>query len=273
MGATWKSWGFLAAAAAALAVIAGASAVFTSSAAPQAPAIRSAYERPTSTPFPAGNPYSEAKAELGRLLFFDPRVSGAENMSCATCHNPGLGWTDGLPKAIGAGARKLERHSPTILNLAWGEPLMWDGRSADLEEQAGGPIAAMAEMNQSWPALEAKLVTIPGYRRLFDAAFPGEGINQRTIAKAIATFERTVVSAEAPFDRWIAGDETAISQSAERGFALFNGKGHCAACHSGWRFTDDSFHDIGLADADIGRGKLRPQLPLMQHAFKTPGLR
>src|SRR5579864_5677129 len=119
MGATWKSWGFLAAAAAALAVIAGASAVFTSSAAPQAPAIRSAYERPSSTPFPAGNPYSEAKAELGRLLFFDPRVSGAENMSCATCHNPGLGWTDGLPKAIGAGARKLERHSPTILNLAW----------------------------------------------------------------------------------------------------------------------------------------------------------
>ena len=175
--------------------------------------------------------------------------------------------------AIGVGGRRLNRRSPSLLNLAWGTPLMWDGRFADLEHQVAGPVTAPAEMNQTMPALAAKLGALPGYRRLFDSAFPGEGITEKTITQAIATFERGIVSGKAPFDRWIAGDESAISESAERGFTLFNGKGRCVQCHSGWRFTDDSFHDIGLPDDDLGRGRLRPNVPLLQHAFKTPGLR
>jgi cytochrome c peroxidase len=150
---------------------------------------------------------------------------------------------------------------------------MWDGRAGSLEEQAVGPMQAPAEMNQTMPRLIALLQSIPGYREAFEAAFPGEPISAKTIAKAIATFERTVTSGEAPFDRWIAGDETAVSEPARRGFVLFNTSGHCAACHSGWRFTDDSFHDIGLADDDLGRGTIIEGVEPLQHAFKTPGLR
>ena len=119
----------------------------------------------------------------------------------------------------------------------------------------------------------ARLKAIPEYAPLFEAAFPGQGISPETIARAIATYERTVVSGRAPFDRWIEHDEKAISESAKRGFALFNGKAQCSNCHSGWNFTDDSFHDIGLPDADIGRGKFMGNVVKMQHAFKTPGLR
>ncbi len=235
--------------------------------------LKATYRRPTAIPFPQDNPSSDFKVELCRSLFFDPRVSGAGNVSCATCHNPALGWSDGLPLGIGANGQKLERRSPSILNLAWGTPLMWDGRFATLEEQALGPMLAPAEMGQTMPALLAKLGAIPGYGRMFDLAFPDEGMSAKTIAQAIATFERTIVSATAPFDRWIDGDESAISDTAKRGFELFNGKAHCGACHSGWRFTDDSFHDIGLKSDDPGRGKIKANLPLMQHAFKTPGLR
>jgi cytochrome c peroxidase len=233
--------------------------------------LKASYRRPGQVPFPADNPQSDFKIELGRSLFFDPRVSGAGNISCATCHNPALGWGDGLPVGIGAGG-KLGRRSPSILNLAWGTPLMWDGRFATLEEQVLGPMTAAAEMNQTLPALVARLGAIPGYKRMFDLAFPDEGMSVKTIAQAIATFERTIVSAKAPFDRWIDGDDSAINDAAKRGFELFNGKARCAACHSGWRFTDDSFHDIGLKSEDPGRGKIK-NLPLMQHAFKTPGLR
>ena len=235
--------------------------------------LRASYRRPTAIPFPPDNPYSDAKATLGRALFFDPRVSGAGNIACATCHNPGLGWSDGLPVGIGAGGAKLARHSPSIVDAAWREALAWDGRFDTLEHQAAGPIEAPTEMNQSMAVLARKLAAMPGYRRLFDAAFPEEAIDGTAITRALATFERTVVSGPAPFDRWIAGDDTAIDDAAKRGFALFNGKGHCAACHSGWRFTDDSFHDVGLPGADIGRGKIMLTIPIMQHAFKTPSLR
>jgi cytochrome c peroxidase len=150
---------------------------------------------------------------------------------------------------------------------------MWDGRAGSLEEQALGPIRADVEMNLPVEQLMAKLQAIPEYAPLFQTAFPKEGMKPETIAKAIATYERTVVSGRAPFDRWIEGDTKAISEEAKRGFVLFNTKGACANCHSGWNFTDDSFHDIGLASADIGRGKILPGIAKMQHAFKTPGLR
>ncbi|MGH9204733.1 MAG: cytochrome-c peroxidase, partial [Vicinamibacterales bacterium] len=118
-----------------------------------------------------------------------------------------------------------------------------------------------------------RLKAIGEYVALFNTAFPGEGITPKNIAKAIATYERTVISGRAPFDAWIDGDERAISEAAKRGFTLFNTKAQCNECHSGWNFTDDSFHDIGLAGDDIGRGKQLPNIVKMQQAFKTPGLR
>ncbi len=240
---------------------------------PDLAALKARYARPAQIPYPADNPYSAVKSELGRTLFFDPRLSGPSTMSCASCHNPSLSWGDGLPNGIGSAANKLGRRSPTILNLAWASAMGWDGRADTLEQQAVGPIQAPGEMNQSMPKLLTTLATIPGYRDAFEAAFPGEPVSEKTIGKAIATFERSVVSAKAPFDRWIDGDETAIPEAAKRGFVTFNTKANCAACHSGWRFTDDSFHDIGLPDADLGRGKIVEGVDLLMHAFKTPGLR
>jgi cytochrome c peroxidase len=178
-----------------------------------------------------------------------------------------------LPKGVGHGSKEVGRRTPTILNMAWGALYFWDGRAESLEEQALGPIAAPGEMNLPLDRMVAKVKSIPGYKPMFEAAYPGEGISEKVVGKAIATFERTVVSGTAPFDKWIAGDESAISESAKHGFDLFNTKANCAKCHTGWNFTDDGFHDIGMADADIGRGKHLPQLESMQHAFKTPTLR
>ncbi len=118
-----------------------------------------------------------------------------------------------------------------------------------------------------------RLSSLPQYNQLFDAAFPGEGLNVETLAKALATYERTIVSGRAPFDAWINGDEDAIPEEAKRGFAIFNTTGHCSSCHEGWNFTNDGFHDIGLAGADAGRGLLMPRVVKINHAFKTPGLR
>jgi len=234
--------------------------------------LKAGYARPSAIPFPADNPYSAAKAELGRMLFFDPRLSGANYISCASCHNPGLSWGDGLPRGIGHGMSTLARRSPTLLNLAWAELLMWDGRKVGLEDQALGPMSAPAEMHQDLDKLVDKLSPIEGYRRAFAELFPGDGMTIETLAKALATYERTIVSGAAPFDRWIAGDETAIPEAAKRGFVVFNAKGNCASCHTGWNFTDNGFHDIGLPDPDLGRGAIVP-LPSMQHAVKTPTLR
>jgi cytochrome c peroxidase len=231
------------------------------------------YARPAALPFPADNAHTTEREELGKTLFFDPRLSGSEWISCASCHNPALSWGDGLPRAIGHGMKVLGRRTPTILNLAWAESLFWDGRAGSLEEQALGPIQAEGEMNLPLDQMVKKVAGIPGYRDMFAQAYPGEGITKDTVAKAIATFERTAVSAQSPFDRWIAGDRTAVSESAKRGFAVFNEQGRCSQCHSGWRFTDDSFHDIGLPDGDIGRGKFLPDVVKAQYAFKTPGLR
>lgn len=236
-------------------------------------ALKQKFHRPASIPFPKDNPYTDAKAELGHALFFDPRLSGANTMSCASCHNPALGWKDGLSLGVGHDAKKLGRATPTVLNLAWADLLMWDGRKADLEDQATGPIESEAEMGQPVPALLAELAEIPGYRKMFRDAFGRDEITKENLSKAIATFERTLVSNKAPFDRWIDGNQAAISESAKRGFVTFNGKGNCAACHSGWRFTDDGFHDIGLKSADVGRGGQVPGEPSLRHAFKTPTLR
>jgi cytochrome c peroxidase len=235
--------------------------------------LKPQYRRATSIPFPQQNPYTAEKVTLGKKLFFDSRLSAANLLSCASCHSPAYGWGDGQPKGVGHGMKQLARRSPTIVNVAFGQIFMWDGRASSLEEQALGPISTEAEMNLPIDRLIEKLQGIPEYLPLFRAAFPKEGLTPASIAQAIATYERTVVSGPAPFDAWIEGDETAISDAAKRGFELFNHKAACAACHSGWNFTDDSFHDTGLADQDMGRSKIVPGVLKMQHAFKTPGLR
>ena len=237
-------------------------------------ALKEKYQRPAEIPFPKSDPYSEAKAKLGRMLFFDPILSGSQVRSCANCHNPALSWGDGLPRAIGEGQQSLPLRSPTLLNIAWIPKLGWDGHFRDLESVAFGPITAASNMNLPEPVLIERLSAVPGYVYAFQSAF-GEGpITRRKVELALATFERSIVSGEAPFDRWIGGDEAAISNAAKRGFNLFNGKANCAACHSGWAFTDGSFHDIGTAKGDdLGRGKLFPTSVKLRYAFKTPTLR
>src|SRR5262245_7499099 len=235
--------------------------------------LRHDYKRPDTISFPADNPYTIAKVALGKTLYFDTRLSRATVQSCASCHSPSYGWGDGQPKGVGDQMKTLGRRSPTIINAAYGRIFMWDGRAGSLEEQALGPIQAGVEMNMPLDKLLERLTGIPGYAPMFAAAFPNEGIKAEHVAKAIATYERTVVSAPAPFDAWVAGNDKAISEEAKRGFVLFNTKADCMRCHSGWTFTDDSFHDVGLGDDDIGRGKFLPKIVKMQHAFKTPGLR
>jgi cytochrome c peroxidase len=233
------------------------------------------YERPEDVPFPDDDRYTDAKAALGRMLFFDPILSGAGVRSCASCHNPALSWGDGLARAIGEGQKPLPTRAPTLIDIAWIPELGWDGHFPDLESVPFmGPITSPTIMNRNEKDLIAALGAIAGYRHAFEEAFPNRGITKDTIAAALATFERGIVAEEAPFDRWIDGDEQAISDEAKRGFDLFNGKAGCAECHRGWNFTDGGFYDIGTAkDDDLGRGRLFPNSPRLQYAFKVPTLR
>jgi cytochrome c peroxidase len=231
--------------------------------------------RPDFAPAPPENLLTPARVQLGQLLFFDPRLSRKSTMSCASCHNPALGWSDGLPTAVGFDMHTLARATPTIVNTSFNPIQMWDGRKSTLEDQATGPIEAAGEMNLPLPELIERLKSIPGYASKFEAAYPGMGITAVTVARGLASFERTVLSTESPFDRWRKGDEKAVSASAKHGFELFQDKAKCAVCHMGYNFTDNGFHNIGLKEEgapDVGRFAQRP-LKSMHGAFKTPTLR
>lgn len=245
---------------------------FAESAHPKREAWKKDYVRPGTIPHPEENPYSDAKARLGQMLFFDPLLSGAQTRSCATCHNPALSWTENLPR--GAGEKIMAVRTPTLLNVAWVPLPGWDGHFPSLEGVAFGPITSPGVMNVPEKTLIERLSKIPGYVEAFDAAF-GEGdVTRKKIEFALAAFQRTIVSGEAPFDRWLKGDENAINAAAKRGFDVFNGKAACNGCHSGWAFSDSSFHDIGVGkDKDIGRGKFFKTSVKLQYAFKTPTLR
>ena len=254
-------------------IIAGFSANAETPSAYDRTTAKAKFKRPATIPFPKDNLHSAEREALGKALFFDPRLSFASSTACASCHNPSFSWGDSLAHGVGFGSKELGRRTPTILNVAWGEEYFWDGRADSLEEQALGPIKSAGEMNLPLDKMVARISGISRYKPLFDKAYPGENINEKTVAKAIATFERTIVSGNAPFDEWVNGREDAISESAKHGFDLFNTKALCVQCHAGWNFTDDGFHDIGVADGDIGRGKVLPGIPAVQHAFKTPTLR
>lgn len=227
--------------------------------------------------FPKDNPYSMEKAQLGKMLFFDPRLSGSNWIRCSTCHDPALGFSDGLPRAIGNGQKELGRHSPTVINTGYNSDQFWDGRAKSLEEQALGPIQAKGEMNQNLDDLVKELKDIFEYVRLFKEVFGKEGITPITIAKAIATFERTIVSRNSPFDKYIAGNKKAMSQDAINGMNVFTGKAACTLCHNGPNFTDNEFHNIGVKSAgplkiDNGRYAITKDIA-DKGAFKTPTLR
>lgn len=225
-----------------------------------------------------GNPGTPAKVELGKALFFDPRLSGNGTLSCASCHNPALGWSDGQKTGVGINGTVLGRATPTILNVAYNTQFMWDGRMKSLEDQVLGPMKAPEEMRTDLTAVVHLLGSIDGYVAMFNKAFPGEPIGEESIAKAIAAFERTVVSRDSSFDRWLSGDRKAITAQEYRGYRVFKDpkRGNCSNCHMGPNFTDNGYHNIGLKQVegkpDDGRFKIRP-VAAMKGAFKTPTLR
>jgi cytochrome c peroxidase len=237
-------------------------------------ALRDAFRRPaTPAPQPADNPSTAAKVRLGFILFQDRRLSRDTALACVDCHRPEQDWQDGLRRAAGADGRPLSRRTPPLTDLAWGTTFFRDGRARSLEAQALAPIEARDEMAQPLGALVARLETVPFYRGLFEDAFPeAPDITADHVAKTVAAFVRTIESGETPFDRWVAGDEAALGDAARRGFRLFTSTAGCSVCHTGWRLTDDRFHDTGLPGDDPGRGAITRAAGDM-HAFRTPSLR
>lgn len=234
------------------------------------------YLRPQAIPAPTENAFTPERIALGKALFFDPRMSKSNEVSCASCHQPEHGWTDRLPTAIGHNQVKLPRATPTIINIAYNPVFNWDGKFSALEDHAMGLLQNERVMSPPVAEMVAKLEKIPGYVYQFHKAYPGEGITHKSVAKALANFQRTVVSTESPFDRWRKGDAKAVDASAKRGFELFTGKANCASCHEGFNFTDNGFHNIGVRDTngqpDLGRYAMR-KLDVVKGAFKTPTLR
>jgi cytochrome c peroxidase len=225
---------------------------------------------------PKENPLSAEKIALGKQLYFDRRLSIDNTVSCADCHAPAKGWSNGEQFATGIEGKKGGRNAPTILNTAYQKFQFWDGRAGSLEEQALGPIQNPIEMALSLEELEKRLNGIEGYRRQFKAVFGANTVTRQDVAKAIAAFERTVLSGNSPFDRFKAGDNQALSPAAKRGMDLFFGKAHCSACHTGPNFTDNAFHNIGVGmdakEPDRGREEVSKMLG-DRGSFKTPTVR
>lgn len=220
---------------------------------------------------PTDNPPTPEKIALGKQLYFDPRLSRDQTISCASCHDPAKGWSNGEQFATGVGGAKGGRNAPTVINAAYYTTQFWDGRAKTLEEQALGPIQNPIEMNMTLEAVVERLNGIAGYKEQFQRVF-GTDVTADGIAKAIAAFERTVLSGNAPYDKFKAGDPSALSPEAQRGMKLFFGKARCSACHSGPNFSDSAFHNIGLDSEDIGR-KAISKLEGDHGAMKTPTLR
>jgi cytochrome c peroxidase len=200
---------------------------------------------------PADNPQSPQKIALGQKLFFDPRLSVDGTVACASCHNPDRAFTDGRPTSVGVHGRVGQRNAPTVLNVVYNKAQFWDGRAKTLEDQGGFPITNPSEMGQ--PSLDAaveKIAAIPDYQQEFQTAF-GQPPNSLNLVRAIAAYERSLISFDSPFDRFIAGDPNAVDASAQRGWELFHSKAHCSRCHASVNrdvtyFTDFDFHNIGI---------------------------
>lgn len=234
-------------------------------------------------PYPDDNPSTPEKIALGRKLFFDARLSVNGKMACATCHDPAQGFaTNGRPANLGNDGFPLKRNSPTIINTAFEAELLWNGAMKSLEALAWGPIMAADEMaNTSVPDVIARVAALPDYAGLFERAFAGQGATKDTLARAIASFERSIVSGGSRFDRWwFGGDESAVAAEERRGALLFMFRAGCAQCHKiGEKhalFTDGRYHDIGAAPAkgpsDPGRQEVTGE-ETDRGKFRTPSLR
>ncbi len=263
--------------------------------------------------YPLNNPITTEKAELGRLLFWDPIVGGEKDMACVTCHHPGLGYGDGIDLAIGVNGSglgpdrtentgglilsmpiaRVPRNAPTILNSAYNgltsnngydplqSPMFWDSRFNSLETQCQKPPTSRSEMRgdayadvDAMDSIALRLAAIPEYVQLFTDVFGGTNpVTVENYAKAVATFERTIVSTNSPYDQYLAGDLTALSSDQKNGLILFNGKARCSNCHYGPMLSDYDFHALGIPEnpasplfpADSGKYK--------EFKFRTPTLR
>jgi len=229
---------------------------------------------------PEDNPITAEKVALGWQLFYDPRLSADDTISCASCHLPDAGFADPRPGSVGVGGAVGGRNAPTVINAMFSEALFWDGRAGSLEEQAVGPIMNSIEMANTLEAMEARLAEIPGYREQFEAVFGAEQITAELVGKAIATFERMVVSANSPWDRsLLTGDESLVSDAAHRGNALFNDKAGCSQCHVVTNV--DSVPTDLYQNTGVGMDKDEPDPGRYAHsgaeedrgAFKVPALR
>jgi len=226
---------------------------------------------------PTDNPVTGEKVELGKLLFFDPRLSRDNTISCASCHKPELAWTDVSKLSTGIDSQLSTLNSMTLVNRIYGRAQLWHGKFPTLEAQALNPLFKAVRMGMpSTEAEIAKLKAIEGYREQFQKVFCTD-VTLDSVAKAIAAFERTFLSGNSPADRYdYGGDEQAISESAKRGLAVFQGKGRCTRCHSGFNFSDEEFHNLGI-DWDrelVNLGRYRvDQHPGTVGNFKTPTLR
>jgi cytochrome c peroxidase len=226
-------------------------------------------------PWPAANPYSPEKAELGRYLYFDKRLSADATVSCASCHDPNHGFTDGAAVSTGIHGQKGARSAPTVVNRAYSLAQFWDGRAATLEEQARIPMESPIEMGTTAGALVATLNGIVGYRAMFAKAFGSEAIDIGRVTMAIACFERTLVSGNSPFDRYRSGDRGALASEQVRGMSVFFDKS-CDRCHQGATFTNNAYANEGIgadkSDPDVGRYAVTHDARDWG-AFKIPTLR
>ncbi|WP_404332686.1 cytochrome c peroxidase [Mesobacillus maritimus] len=203
-------------------------------------------------PIPDDNPMDKEVVELGQMLFFDSRLSGNNERSCATCHDPEKGYGDGRATFETVDGGEGARNSPTIINSGYYTTNFWDGRAESLEEQALGPIENPDEMDQPLNELVNELKAIKRYEELFAAAFP-DGITEQNIAKALAAFQRLIVVKDTPYDQFLNGDSNALTDSELRGMNLFAGKAFCSTCHQGENLSDNNFYNIGITTEDVGR--------------------
>jgi len=237
---------------------------------------------PTAPPELPGNPASPAKVELGKMLYFDPRLSASHVISCNSCHNIGLGGADAEPTSIGHRWQHGGRNAPTVFNAVFNKAQFWDGRAKDLEQQASGPVVNPVEMASPSAHVAEQLKGAPGYHDAFAKAFPGEAdpITLANVQKAIAVFEATLITPNAPFDKFLRGDANALSDTQKQGLALFMHKG-CAACHNGINIGGGMYAPFGVVEKpgarflppdDKGRFMVT-KTPSDEYVFKVPTLR
>lgn len=255
--------------AAALAALALAETATAANGARPHPIWQSHFARPVGLPSNATGGSQAAIVELGHDLFRDTRLSGANDQSCASCHQPERAFTDGIARRQGRRGFPLPHTVPTLYGIGFAARLDWDGGSESLESQMERPIQSRHEMDGRWPEILARLRGDTAIASRFDRAFAGRvpTLNRKTVKSAIAAYQRTIVPPRTRFDAWVAGDASALSADERAGFDLFTGRGACVTCHRGWRLTDDRRHDIGLTRPAHANGPGAPR------RFKTPTLR